>query len=143
MDLIEHGEPYARMCIANAQALAQAMHACRLDVFHVEGKGFTASQHVALRAGQYGGGDAACKRLERANIIATGIGLPGDAVVGDFNAIRIGTQEITRWGMMPADMAAVAGFVARVLVRGESPEDVRADVIAFRNHFQSLKFIRW
>ena len=104
MDLLEFGEAYANMCIANAQALANALSSGGVDVFTVPGKGFTASHHVAVQANKYGGGDAACKRLERANIIATGIGLPGAVVQGDYNAIRLGTQEITRWGMTTTDM---------------------------------------
>lgn len=142
MDLLEHGATYAAMCIANAQALAQGMHEVGLDVFCVPGKGFTSSQHVALRADRYGGGDAACKRLERANLIATGIGLPGAGVPGDFNAIRLGTQEITRWGFAPQHMPAIAALLARVLVHGEPPEQVRPDVLALRANFQALHFVR-
>ncbi len=143
MDLREHGPAYARACIANAQALAQAMHQRGLDVHYVSGRGgFTASQHVALRANTYGGGNAACKVLERANLLMTSIGLPGEQVAGDANAIRIGTQEVTRQGMTPDAMRQIADFVGRVLVVGEPPEQVRPEVVRFRAGYQTLAFIR-
>ena len=80
--------------------------------------------------------------LEHANLLMTSIGLPIAQVAGDANAIRIGTQEVTRWGMRPADMRAVAQLIARVLVSGETPEYVRGDTIRFRQSFQQLHFVR-
>jgi glycine hydroxymethyltransferase len=142
LDLREHGRAYAQMCIANAQALAAALEAAGLPVHKVAGRGHTASQHVAIRAHAFGGGTAASRVLEGANILASGIELPLPRIAGDFNAIRLGTQEITRWGMTPDDMARVAELIARVLVRGEPPTQVRADVVAFRRGFQELHFVR-
>ena len=59
---------------------------------------------------------------------------------GDFNGLRLGTQEITRWGMRPDDMGKVARLSSRVLVEGDDASHVRADVIAFRLAFQKLHF---
>ncbi|MCW1969295.1 MAG: aminotransferase class I/II-fold pyridoxal phosphate-dependent enzyme [Anaerolineae bacterium] len=142
MDVLEHGAAYAQRCIENAQTLAQAMHTRGLTVHDVAGKGFTASQHVALQAIAYGGGNHASKRLEPANVLMTSISLPIPPVAGDANAIRIGTQEITRWGMMPEHMPVIANFIGRVLLDGESPAAVRDDVIAFRRGFQRLCFVK-
>jgi glycine hydroxymethyltransferase len=142
LDLREHGRTYAQMCIANAQALAAALGAAGLPVHQVAGRGYTASQHIAIHAHGYGGGTAASRLLEGANILASGIELPVPRVAGDFNAIRIGTQEITRWGMAPDDMPRVAELIARVLARGEPPAQVQSDVVAFRRGFQELHFVR-
>ena len=142
MDLLEHGVAYAEMCIANAKALAQAMAARGLTVHRVADKGFTASQHVALQAIAYGGGNHASKCLEPANVLLTSISLPIPAGPGDANAIRIGTQEITRWGMTPQHMPAIADFIGRVLIDNESPASVCEDVIEFRRGFQQLHFVR-
>ena len=142
LDLREHGRDYARMCIANAQALAVALDERGLPVHRVVERGYTASQHVAIRAHGYGGGTVAARVLERANILTSGIELPLPPVTGDFNALRIGTQEITRWGMQPGDMPQIAELIGRVLVRGEAPEDVRANVVALRRRFQELHFVR-
>ncbi|MBV5325494.1 MAG: hypothetical protein J0626_09650, partial [Rhodospirillaceae bacterium] len=143
LDLLEFGPAYAKACIANAQALAAAMAAAGIAVFKPAGRDqFTTSQHVALNAIPYGGGNAASARIEPANILFTSIGLPLPEVTGDANGIRIGTQEITRWGFTPADMAQVAALAARVLVKGEAPERVKGDVTAFRRQFQDIHFIR-
>ena len=130
------------MCIANAKALAESLHAGGCEVFQVSGKGFTNSQHVAVPAAAYGGGNTASKRLEKANLLTSGIGLPLPAVAGDFNAMRLGTQEITRWGMRPENMETVAEFFCRVLVQKENPENLKSAVIEFRKQFQKLHFIR-
>jgi glycine hydroxymethyltransferase len=113
-------------------------------VFAVQGRlhRHTVSQHVAVEAVAYGGGNCAASLLEQANLLMSGIGLPGAPVTGDYNGIRIGTQEVTRWGMRPADMRVIAELMARVLVKGESPARVRGDVIAFRRRFQALHFVR-
>jgi len=143
MDLLECGAAYAKACIANAQALALALDQAGIAVFKPSGRDqFTVSQHVALDARPYGGGNAASSRVEPANILFTSIGLPLPAVPGDANGIRIGTQEITRWGFKPADMAEIAALTARVLVKGELAASVRLDVTALRHHFQDIHFVR-
>jgi len=140
--LLTHGQEYAKMCIANAKALAAFLHSEGCEVFQVSGKGFTNSQHVAVPAGAYGGGDTAAKLLEKANLLTSGIGLPLPRVPGDFNAMRLGTQEITRWGMHPENMETVADFFCRVLVQKENPDKLKSAVIEFRKEFQQLHFIR-
>ena len=96
LDLLTQGREYTKMCIFNAKALAVTLHTGGCDVFHVSGKGFTNSLHVALPAATYGGGDTASKPLEKTNLFTSKIGLPLPPVPGYFNAIRLGTQEITR-----------------------------------------------
>ena len=142
LDLREFGPAYAATCIANAQALAAALDGAGCPVHQVAGRGYTASQHVAIHAHAYGGGTTTARRLEGANILASGIELPLPPVEGDFNALRLGTQEITRWGMRPEHMARVADLIARVLVRDEAPERVQSDTLALRAQFQELHFVR-
>jgi glycine hydroxymethyltransferase len=143
LDLLEHGPAYAMTCLANAAALAEALADKGVRVHKVaERDGFTASQHVAVQAHPYGGGDRASNVMARANILASSIGLPIATLKDDANGIRLGTQEITRWGMKPADMPDVARLMACVLERGETPEQVRPDVIALRQQFQNLHFVR-
>jgi len=85
---------------------------------------------------------AVARLLEQANILTSRIELPLPPLAGDFNALRLGMQEVTRWGMAPADMPYVAKLIARVLVRGEAPARVRPDVVALRQGFQELHFVR-
>ena len=59
LDLLTQGREYAKMFISKAKALAETLHTRGCEVFHVSGKGFTNSLHVALPAATYGGGDTA------------------------------------------------------------------------------------
>ena len=142
LDLLEHGRDYAAMCIENARALGSALAAEGLPVHGVEGRGHTESHHLALHAAPFGGGQHASKRLAQANVLLCGIGLPIEPVEGDLNGIRLGTQEITRWGLTPGEMPAIARFIARVFRGNEDPAAVRPEVIEFRRGFQTLRFVR-
>jgi glycine hydroxymethyltransferase len=80
--------------------------------------------------------------LEKSNLFTSGIGLPLPPVPGDFNAMRLGTQEITRWGMRPENMETIADFFCRLLLKQEKPEKLKSEVIEFRKAFQKLHYIR-
>ena len=140
-DILEYGPEYARACITNAHTLASSLAERSAPVHGPADRGYTLSHHIALRAAEYHGGTTASRLLERSNILTSGIGLPLPEVPGDYNGLRIGTQEITRWGMLPEDMPAVAELLCRVLLDGEEPESVKGDVIAFRERFQELQFV--
>ncbi|MEM7213265.1 MAG: serine hydroxymethyltransferase, partial [Pseudomonadota bacterium] len=100
----------------------------------------TQSHQFAVDARPYGGGQTASKHLRRANILACGIGLPIEGVEGDMNGLRLGSPEIVRRGMMADHMPELAHLIGRAL--HGAPEDVAADVSAFRQRFQGLHFIR-
>jgi glycine hydroxymethyltransferase len=142
LDLLEHGAAYAGQSIANAKALGAALEAEGFPVHGVEGRGHTESHHLALHAARFGGGQRASQHLAKASILLCGIGLPIPPVEGDLNGIRIGTQEVTRWGMVEADMAEIAALIARVWLKGDDPARVREDVVAFRRKFRTLRFVR-
>jgi glycine hydroxymethyltransferase len=142
LDLREFGREYARACIANARTLAEALDNGGCPVYQVAGRGFTESHQIAIPAATFGGGTTASRLLEKANILTSGIGLPVPPVAGDYNAIRLATQEITRWGMQPEDMPEVADLICRVLVKNEAPEQVRPQVVTLRQRFQQLHFVR-
>ena len=135
LDWIDHGQAYARAMIDTAQALARALTARGLPVH-----GTTESHQFALDARTLGGGQAAAKRLRRANILACGIGLPLPPVEGDLNGLRLGTPEIVRWGMGPAQMEELGDLIATALL-GNDPEALAPRVTAFRAPFDRLHFI--
>jgi len=137
LDWKVHGRAYARAMADTALALGRALADRGLPVF-ARDRGITTSQQFAIEAAAYGGGQAAAKRLRRANILACGIGLPIDPVAGDANGLRLGTPEIVRWGMTPADMPELAGLIAA----GLEGREVAADVTAFRGRFRRLHYMR-
>lgn len=142
LDLLEHGEAYAAQAVANARALGTALEAEGIAVHRAQGADVTESHHLALLAAPHGGGQSASKHLARANILLCGIGLPVAPVAGDLNGIRLGTQEVTRFGMKQDAMVDIARLLARVMVKGEAPEAVRPDVIAFRKTYQTMSYVR-
>jgi glycine hydroxymethyltransferase len=142
MDLLAHGAAYADQCIRNAQALGRALAAEGLPVHGVEGRGHTESHHLAMQSARFGGGQTAAKKLAAANILLCGIGLPIAPVAGDLNGIRLGSQELTRFGLKEEAMAEVARFIARFLVKGEAADSIRRDVIAFRRDYQQIHYVR-
>ncbi|MBL8699060.1 MAG: DegT/DnrJ/EryC1/StrS family aminotransferase [Alphaproteobacteria bacterium] len=141
LDWQAHGRAYAATMATTASALARELMGLGLPV-HAASRGGTTSHQLALEAARFGGGQAASKRLRRANLLACGIGLPVADVPGDVNGLRVGTPEIVRWGMTAADMPALAQLIARGLIGNEAPESVAADVTAFRRRFRALHFIR-
>jgi glycine hydroxymethyltransferase len=123
-----------------AQALAAALAAEGLPVFAAE-RGATASHQFALRAAGFGGGQAASKVLRRAGFLACGIGLPGAEVAGDMNGLRIGTPELVRRGVTPADAPSLARLIAEGL-HADRPEDVAPRTAALRARFTGLHYVR-
>ena len=133
LDWKVHGPAYAAGMIATARALHDALAGLGLPVH-----GATRSHQLAVQAARWGGGQAAARLLRRGNLLACGIGLPIAPVPNDSNGLRLGTPEIVRWGMTPADMPMLAGFIARAL----DGADVAAEVAHYRRRFDHLHFVR-
>ncbi|MCS6879301.1 MAG: aminotransferase class I/II-fold pyridoxal phosphate-dependent enzyme [Geminicoccaceae bacterium] len=142
LDIAAFGAAYARAMIANARALGEALAAEGVPVVAPAEAFPTRSHHLAIDARPFGGGTRACRAIEPANILASGINLPLPPVSGDFNGIRLGTQEITRLGMEPETMRTVARLFADALLARRPLASVRAEVVALRESFQRLHFVR-
>ena len=140
LDWKDHGKTYAATMARTAKALADNLADRGLPVFSTSG-GYTTSHQFAIKAAEFGGGQAAAKKLRLANILSCGIGLPVDTVDGDMNGLRLGTPEIVRWGMTEDDMPELAALIARGLRGNDGSEQVAADVTAFRRRFNKLHFV--
>lgn len=129
VDWLAAGPAYARAMVETASALARELESAGVPVFA------TSSHQLAVDAHHYGGGEAAARRLRRANLLASAIGLPD----GDARGLRLGTPEAARVGMNVADMATVADFVARALTV-PAPERLAHEVTAWRSGFDRVHF---
>ncbi len=138
-DLLACGTVYAQRCVENARALGTALQAEGFPVVARE-RGYTRSHHVAVDARPLGGGTGVSRRLESVNILTTGIPLPRPPIPGDYAGLRLGTQEVTRWGMGPAQMASIARFMARHILHGEPAATVRQEVEAMREGFRTVGY---
>ncbi len=132
-DWVEYGEEYASVMVDVSRRLAAALEAEGAAVFATP-TGHTRSHAFALRALE-GGGQYTAEQLRRANLLTSAIGLPGDPDGG----VRIGTNEMVRWGMEPEDAPDLAHLLARAAV---NPESMASAVSTFRQRFVTLRFVR-
>jgi glycine hydroxymethyltransferase len=141
LDWREFGRAYAQTMRDCARALAQSLDRAGVPIFAAD-RGFTTSHQFAVEAACYGGGQTAAKVLRRANLLTSGIGLPGAAVPEDMNGLRFGTPEIVRWGMTPAHMGVLGSLIAAALSGSATAERLAPEVTQFRRKFNTLRFIR-
>lgn len=140
-EAIAYGEAFMRRIVDNARALASALDERGVPML-CRHKGYTATQQAIADVRGFGRGLANARKLERANIIVNKNLIPTDRPE-DWDhpgGLRIGTIEVTRYGMGPKEMASIADMIARVVVRGEAPEAVKADAIALRRNFPTLYY---
>jgi glycine hydroxymethyltransferase len=135
-DLVAFGAVYADAQIGNAQLLAGALDERGVDVVSVAGRGYTASQHVAVRPPAGMTAADAARRLAEAGILTSVIGLP------DGEGLRLGSQELTRRAVTAGQLRRVATLVARVLVAGDDPAVVAEDATVLRRELVGPAFIR-
>ena len=140
LDWRDHGRAYAKAMVDLARALSQELLNLGLPVYGAE-QGCTQSHQFAIQAAAFGGGQAAARTLRKAGFLACGIGLPIAEVAGDMNGLRIGTPELVRRGVTPADAPALAALIAEGL-RSNAPESVALRTAALRARFQGMHYVR-
>lgn len=128
-----HGAAYADAMITTAQVLARELAIQGVPVY-ASTEVITCSHAFALDV-EPGGGHATAKRLRGANLLTSAIGLPHDAAGG----VRLGTNEIVRWGMTPSDMPELAQLIADAY-RADDADNLAGDVSAFRRRFTDIHF---
>ena len=141
IEMTIYGKEYAENTVSNARALAEELAAQGFKVLG-EHLGYTKSHQVLVDVRGQGGGAKAAKLLEEANIIVNKNLLPWDppSAVKDPSGLRLGVQEMTRFGMGRDEMKAIAEFMARVLIKGEDPGKVRREVAEFRSEFTKVHY---
>jgi glycine hydroxymethyltransferase len=140
-EMLAFGPVYMAAIVRNAQALGAALQRRGIPVLGAH-KGYTRTHQVIADVRRFGGGLAVAQRLAQANIITNKNLIPGD-LPADWDrpsGLRMGTIELTRLGMGPAEMEQIAEFMARVLVEQQPPQTVLADVVAFREPYQTLYY---
>jgi glycine hydroxymethyltransferase len=140
-EMLEFGPTYMAQIVRNAQALGAALEQHGIPVLGAH-KGYTRTHQVIADVQTFGGGLDVAHRLARANIVTNKNLLPSDTPQ-DWDrpsGLRMGTIEVTRFGMHEPEMAIIAEFMARILVEQEPPDTVVEDVIAFRQGYQTLYY---
>jgi glycine/serine hydroxymethyltransferase len=128
---------YQEQVLANARAFAKA---CAMEGIPVEGgeaEGYTRTHQVLIRVSSFGDAKEIASRLEANNIITNYQALPGDVTFYRPSGIRMGVQEMTRFGMKEQDFGGLARFLAEVILR---KKDVRSEVTEFRTRFSTMGY---
>jgi glycine hydroxymethyltransferase len=107
LEMMQFGKSYAQAIVKNSQALGKGL-ADRGVAVKGAANGYSKSHQVLLDCDK-GKAELYAKRLEESNIIID-------------NGGRVGTSEVTRMGMGPAEMDQIAELVALV-VQGKKPSD--------------------
>ena len=127
------GSAYADAIVANAKTLGKALEERGVPIVGAH-LGYTESHTLMAVVDAYGDGKSIAGRLEACNIIVGGTGVPEQY---GRHGLRIGVQEVTRYGMTEDD----AGEIADCIVSGmEGREGVRDLVVDLARRFRSVRF---
>jgi glycine hydroxymethyltransferase len=135
-EMKQHARPYAEQIVCNAQALGRALSEQAIGVAAKE-FGFTKSHQIAVDVASFGGGVEVAKRLESQDVIVNYNMLPGDQDPRNPSGLRIGVQEMTRFGMAEREMGELASLIADA-IRGKSVKDA---VNEMRGRFVEMKYV--
>jgi len=137
-EMMEYGEQYAEDTIKNAKALASALDRFGFDVQAKE-FGYTESHQVAINVKEFGGGEKVSRTLEIHDIILNMNMLPHEPLSAHDHpdGIRIGVQEMTRFGMGEEEMVRIAELIKECIIEKIS---VKQEVNRFRSEYQEVKY---
>jgi len=137
-EMMEFGQEYAKQVIANAKHLGRKMHEAGIKVQGHEFD-FTESHQLAVDVMEFGGGDEVARHLKDNNIILNMNLLPHEPLENVANpaGIRLGVQEMTRFGMRQREMEVIAELFKKCLIDGKYVGD---EVTEFRGQFQSVQY---
>jgi glycine hydroxymethyltransferase len=137
-EMMEFGQEYARQTITNAKFLGKKLHEMGFNV-QAEEFGFTESHQLAVDVTKFGGGDEVARHLKDNNIILNMNLLPSEPLgnVSNPAGIRLGVQEMTRFGMKEPEMEIIALFFKKCLIDGKYVGD---EVKEFRKTYQQVHY---
>jgi aminomethyltransferase len=127
---------YQKAIVSNAKAFARALKDRGLTVEGNPDVGYTETHQVIIRVG-YGKGPGMANRLEENNIIVNYQGAPDDEGFTAASCLRMGVQEMTRFGMREEDFGELADYISQVILSGRS---LAAEVSQYRKRFTEMKY---
>ena len=127
---------YPKQVLDNARAFARALNDCGLSVAGDPDISFTETHQVILNVG-YAKGPEVARKLEESNLIVNYQAAPVEEGFTASGSLRMGVQEMTRFGMQEADFEELAQLFKDALVDNRA---VKEAVIAFRKRFLEMKY---
>jgi glycine hydroxymethyltransferase len=131
-----HGAAYAQQIVANAKAFGRALMDEGVQV-EAEDFGFTESHQLAINVSNFGLGKDIARSLADNDIILNYNMLPGDTDARNPSGLRIGVQEMTRYGMKEDEMGELASLVKAVISGGSAKDEVNR----LRSRFTEVLFV--
>jgi glycine hydroxymethyltransferase len=137
-EMTAFGQEYAAQVVANARHLARSLHGLKMKVEGAE-SGYTETHQVILNVKKHGGGGKIEVVLKENDIILNRNLLPKDPAknVNHPSGLRIGVQEMTRFGMKEAEMEEIARLIRECVVDGKK---VKEEVNRLRSRFQVVQY---
>jgi aminomethyltransferase len=127
---------YQKAVISNAKAFARALKDQGLIVEGDPKVGFTETHQAIVRVG-YGKGPMMAERLEENNIIVNYQGAPDDEAFTTASCLRMGVQEMTRFGMKEDDFGQLAEYMSRVILHDRP---VAKEISQYRKKFTEMRY---
>ncbi len=139
-EMEEFGDKYTDQILKNSQALAKALDNIGFEVLYKD-RGFTQSHQVVVNVEKQGGGDLVAKKLEEANIILNKNIIPNDTDNPNKpKGLRIGVQEMTRFGMKEEEMRQIAQLIGKVVIEDQAVEEISKEIETLRGKFQEVQY---
>lgn len=130
-------DAYQSQVRKNAKAFARFLNQKGIPVEGDEADGFTETHQVIIRVQEFGNGRELARRLEENNIVTNYQALPDDTTFLEPSGIRMGVQEMTRFGMKESDFDELAHLLRDVIVH---KNNVRDRVRKFRQEFLKMDY---
>ena len=137
-EMMEFGPEYARQTITNAKFFGKKLYEMGFNV-QAEDFGFTESHQIAVNVTEFGDGDEVARHLKDNNIVLNMNLLPSEPLANVSNpaGIRLGVQEMTRFGMKEPEMEILASLFKKCLIDGKYVGD---EVKEFRRNYQEVHY---
>lgn len=136
-EMNEFKTEYQGQVRSNAKAFARALKDSGVPVEGDEADGFTETHQVLIRIKAFGDGMDIARRLEDNNLITNYQALPDDETFLEPSGVRMGVQEMTRFGMTEEDFGPLSEYIADVVVRDKN---VKEEVKRYRQQFLEMKY---
>ncbi len=135
-EMNQYKDQYQKAVIENAKSFARSLKAAGLDVAGDPAIGYTETHQVIVSVG-YGTGPEIAERLERNNIVVNYQATPDEEGFTASGALRMGVNEMTRFGFDAAAFEQLAGLLADCILRGREVGD---EVTKLRSSYQEMRY---
>ena len=129
-------DEYQKAVVENAKSFAASLKAEGLDVAGDPAAGYTETHQVIVRVG-YSHGPEIAERLEENNIVCNYQATPEEEGFTASGALRMGVNEMTRFGFGKEEFAKLAHLIADCVLRNA---DVKEEAARLREGYTEMRY---